>query len=269
MHGLGNDFVVIDAVRQRVEMTPELARRLADRRRGIGCDQVLLVEPAADPRADFRYRIFNADGGEVEQCGNGARCLARFVVDEGLWQAPRLVVETRGGLVGLFLEPDGQVRVDMGPPRLEPAEIPIDAPARALRYPLEVEGERVEVGAVSMGNPHAVLEVADVAAAPVGRLGPALQRHPAFPAGVNVGFLQVLSPEAVRLRVYERGAGETEACGSGACAAVVWGRLAGRLGPRVRVHLRGGDLVIHWPGEGEPVWMTGPAERVFEGRIRT
>ncbi|MDV3238546.1 MAG: diaminopimelate epimerase [Gammaproteobacteria bacterium] len=267
MHGLGNDFVVIDGVRQRVSLTPDQVRFLADRRRGVGCDQVLIVEPPQSAGVDFRYRIFNADGGEVGQCGNGARCFARFVFEEGLTDKTRIPVETAGGRMELELLDDGQVRVDMGVPRLAPAEIPFLAPAQAARYALEVDGREFEVGAVSLGNPHAVLVVPDVAAAPVGTLGPRIERHARFPERVNVGFMQVLAPDRVRLRVFERGAGETEACGSGACAAAVIGQVQGVLGPKVRVSLPGGDLVISWAGVGEPVYMTGPATRVFEGQI--
>lgn len=267
MHGLGNDFVVIDAIRQRFTPSPELVRWLADRHFGIGCDQLLLVEPPTRPDADFRYRIFNADGGEVEMCGNGARCFARFVREQGLTAKDRFTVETLAGLVHLELEPDGQVTVDMGIPQLEPADIPFSAPARAVRYPLEVAGETVEIGAVSMGNPHAVLHVEDVATAPVARLGPLIERHERFPKRVNVEFMQVIDPAHIRLRVHERGAGETLACGTGACAAVVVGQLQGLLGERVTVELPGGTLSIGWNGEGTPVRMTGPAARVFEGRI--
>ncbi|WJW75579.1 diaminopimelate epimerase [Thiohalobacter sp. IOR34] len=267
MHGLGNDFVVFDAIHQQVELTPAQVRFIADRRRGIGCDQVLLVERATRPDADFRYRIFNADGGEVEQCGNGARCFARFVRDHGLIDRDRIRVETRGGLIELQIQADGQVRVDMGPPRLDPADIPFQAPTRAARYALEVEGEALQIGALSMGNPHAVLQVEDVDTAPVARLGPLIEHHPRFPQRVNVGFMQVLDPGHIRLRVHERGAGETEACGTGACAAVVAGRLQGLLDEQVEVELPGGDLVISWAGDAAPVYMTGPAVSVFEGSI--
>lgn len=267
MHGLGNDFVVIDALTRPVQLSAEQVRLLADRHRGVGCDQVLLVEAPRSPDADFRYRIFNADGGEVEMCGNGARCFARFVREQGLTAKDRFTVETLAGLVHLELEPDGQVTVDMGIPQLEPADIPFSAPARAVRYPLEVAGETVEIGAVSMGNPHAVLHVEDVATAPVARLGPLIERHERFPKRVNVEFMQVIDPAHIRLRVHERGAGETLACGTGACAAVVVGQLQGLLGERVTVELPGGTLSIGWNGEGTPVRMTGPAARVFEGRI--
>jgi len=268
MQGLGNDFVVLDGIRQVVRLDAAAIRRIADRRFGIGCDQVLLVEPPRLPGMDFQYRIFNADGGEVEQCGNGARCFARFVRDQGLTDKSEIPVGTASGPICLHVEPDGQVRVDMGPPILEPARIPFLAEGEATIYRLDLDGEAVEIGAVSMGNPHAVLLVVDVGAAPVARLGPGIEHHPRFPQRVNVGFMQVLAPDHIRLRVHERGAGETLACGTGACAAVVSGRLRGLLGPRVRVTLPGGDLMIEWPGKPQPVLMTGPAERVFEGEIQ-
>ena len=269
MHGLGNDFVVIDAVRQRVALDPATIRHLADRHRGIGCDQLLLVEPPRLPDTDFHYRIFNADGSEVEQCGNGARCFARFVRDQGLTDRTEIPVGTAAGAIRLCVEPDGQVRVDMGVPILEPARIPFLAEAESLSYALDVDGETLSIGAVSMGNPHAVLLVEDTATAPVARLGPRIESHPRFPRRVNVGFMQVVAPDHVRLRVYERGAGETQACGTGACAAVVTGRRLGLLAPRVRVSLPGGDLVIEWVGSEQPVAMIGPAQQVFEGEIDT
>lgn len=267
MHGLGNDFVVLDGVRQAIELTREQVRFLADRHFGIGCDQVLLVEPSPVPDTLFRYRIFNADGSEVEQCGNGARCFARFVLDEGLTHSTTIPVLTAAGRIVLRVEDNGEVTVDMGVPRLEPGEIPFEAPARAMSYPVVVEDEFVTLSAVSMGNPHAVLRVEDVEKAPVATLGPALESHPRFPKRVNVGFMQVLAPDHIRLRVYERGVGETLACGTGACAAVVAGRLHGWLVDTVKVDLPGGRLTIHWQGEGRAVHMTGPATRVFEGRI--
>lgn len=267
MQGLGNDFVVINGVRQTVTLNAEQIRLLADRRFGVGCDQVLLVEAAESAEVDFRYRIFNADGGEVGQCGNGARCLARFVRDQGLTERDELCVETLSGRLQLRLEADGQVTVDMGQPRLEPVEIPFFADERAPRYLIAADGVELEIGAVSMGNPHAVLKVDDVGHAPVAHLGPLLERHGRFPQRANVGFMQIVAPDYIRLRVFERGAGETLACGSGACAAVVAGRLWGRLGPNVRVELPGGELNIHWAGEGESVMMTGPATTVFEGWI--
>lgn len=267
MHGLGNDFVVIDGIHQAVALHSEQVRFLADRRWGIGCDQVLLVEAPQRADADFRYRIFNADGGEVEQCGNGARCFARFVRDRGLTDKEELCVETLAGLLRLRFQPDGQVSVDMGQPRLEPADAPFFATRRAARYLIAADGMDLEIGVVSMGNPHAVLLVEDVDQAPVAHLGPLLERHGRFPKRTNVEFMQIIAPDQIRLRVFERGVGETLACGSGACAAVVAGRLWGRLWPNVQVKLPGGELGVHWAGEGESVIMTGPATTVFEGWI--
>ncbi len=268
MQALGNDFVVVDATRAPVPLTAERVRRLADRRRGVGCDQVLLAEPPTRPDADFRYRIFNADGGEVGQCGNGARCLVRYLRLHGRTDADRVRLETAGGVLTAEVEPDDTVTVDMGVPRLEPREVPFDAPRRAARYTLDTPRGPVEAAAVSMGNPHLVLRVADVARAPVAELGPVLERHPRLPEGANVGFLEVVDRRHARLRVHERGVGaETPACGSGACAAVVAGRLWGELDEEVEVALPGGSLVLKWSGEGEPVRMRGPAEEVYEGRI--
>ena len=267
MHGLGNDFVVIDGINQDVDLTPDRVRFVANRRLGVGCDQVLLVEASPVADADFRYRIFNADGNEVEQCGNGARCFARFVRDRGLTDKTEIPVLTGGGRIVLKVQPDGQVTVDMGPPRLNPADIPFEAEAASTAYLLDVDGETVEIGAVSMGNPHAVLRVDNVQTAPVARLGPAIEAHARFPNRVNVGFMQVVDPNHINLRVYERGAGETLACGTGACAAVVAGRIQGLLDEVVAVDLPGGRLMVSWTGDDAPVLMTGPAERVFEGTI--
>ncbi|MEX0732628.1 MAG: diaminopimelate epimerase [Aquisalimonadaceae bacterium] len=267
MHGIGNDFVVIDAIRQRVTLTPEQIRFLADRHFGVGCDQVLLAEPATEPGADFRYRIYNADGGEVEQCGNGVRCLVVFLAEQGLTDRRELLIQTLGGPTRTVVQADGQVTVDMGAPRLEPSAIPFQAERRATTYPLEVDGEIHTVGAVSMGNPHAVLRVDSVDTAAVAQLGPLMERHPAFPRRVNAGFMEVVARDHIRLRVYERGAGETLACGTGACAAVVAGRLQQLLAEDVTVDLPGGRLRIQWRGEGEPVWMTGPAATVFSAEI--
>ena len=267
MHGLGNDFVVFDATHGHVDLTPEKIRRLADRRFGVGCDQVLVIEPPTRRDVDFRYRIYNADGGEVEQCGNGARCLLRFVRDKGLTDKTEIAVETLGGVIRPRLEPNGQVTVDMGVPRFEPSAVPFDAPAREKSYRLAVAGQDLDLSVLSMGNPHAVQMVADVDRAPVASQGPLIERHARFPERVNVGYLQVVDRAHARLRVYERGAGETLACGSGACAAVVAGRQRGLLDDKVDVALRGGSLRIAWRGEGEPVWMTGPATVVFEGSI--
>ncbi|MCE8017438.1 diaminopimelate epimerase [Halomonas sp. MCCC 1A17488] len=267
MHGLGNDFMVVDLITQRARLRDEQIRRLADRRFGVGFDQLLLVEPPRNPDMDFRYRIFNADGSEVENCGNGARCFARFVRDQRLTHKREIHVETAGGPLTLVVQEDGQVTVNMGSPRFAPAALPFDAAEDRPLHALEVDGESYSIGAVSMGNPHAVLRVDDVDSAPVERLGPAIEAHPRFPRRVNVGFMQVVSPHEIRLRVFERGSGETLACGTGACAAVASGMRQGLLESPVTVHLRGGDLRIEWPGGEAPLLMTGPAERVFEGRI--
>jgi len=267
MHGLGNDFMVVDLVTQRAKITPALVSRLADRHFGVGFDQMLLVEPPTDPQMDFRYRIYNADGSEVEHCGNGARCFAKFVRDKRLTIKPVISVETAKGKAVLRVLEDRQVEVDMGEPELVPAEIPFVAEAVAISYPIEVAGQVLDISAVSMGNPHGVLLVDDVSSAPVETLGPLLERHERFPARANIGFMQVLSEREIRLRVYERGAGETRACGTGACAAVVAGRLRGLLGDDVTVHLPGGELRIRWAGEGHSVLMTGPATTVYEGQI--
>jgi len=267
MHGLGNDFVVVDAISQSVQIDPDQVRLIADRHFGVGCDQVLLVEPPRTPGTDFRYRIYNADGGEVQQCGNGARCFARFVRDHGLTALDEISVETAGGIIRLYVEADGQVTVNMGTADFSPAALPFVATAEAHQYPLEVAGGIVEIGAVAIGNPHAVVQVTDIGTADVGRLGPAIANHERFPEGVNAGFMQVLTPEHIRLRVHERGVGETLACGTGACAAVAIGRDRGLLAEQVQVDLPGGALEIRWAGRGEPVWMTGPAVSVFEGHL--
>jgi diaminopimelate epimerase len=267
MHGLGNDFVVIDGVRQSLVLTPAQVRFLADRHCGVGCDQVLLVERTARPDADFRYRIFNADGGEVEQCGNGARCFVRFVHEQGLSEKREIRVETLGGVIRPRLEENGEVTVDMGAPVLEPSRIPFASASDDVVQPLDVGGRRVEITAVSMGNPHAVQVVDDVDTAPVAALGPLIESHPRFPRRVNAGFMQIAGRRRIRLRVFERGAGETLACGTGACAAVVAGILRGRLDSPVRVETRGGELSLAWRGLGEPVSMTGPAVTVFTGEI--
>jgi diaminopimelate epimerase len=268
MHGLGNDFMVVDLVSQRARLEPAVIRQLADRNFGVGFDQLLLVEPPGTPDVDFRYRIFNADGSEVSQCGNGARCFARFVRDRKLTRKDQIRVETGSGIIELNITGNGWVTVDMGVPRLEPAEVPFQAGARALTYTVDVNGQSVELSAVSMGNPHAVILVPDVDTAPVETLGPALESHPRFPERVNVGFLQVVNRGQVRLRVFERGAGETLACGTGACGAVVAGILRGLLDSEVSVRLSGGELTISWAGEGQPVIMTGPTAKVFDGFIR-
>ncbi|MBB5019017.1 diaminopimelate epimerase [Chitinivorax tropicus] len=267
MHGLGNDFMVVDGVRQPFKFSGEQIGRWGDRRFGIGFDQLLLVEPSPQPDADFRYRIFNCDGSEVEQCGNGARCFARFVHDQGLTDKTEIRVVTAKGVIVPRLEPDGAVTVNMGVPRFEPDDIPFVAEREAVIHSLEVAGERYDITVVSMGNPHAVQVVADVDAFPVADLGPQIEQHPRFPRKVNAGFMQIVARDQIRLRVFERAAGETLACGTGACAAVVAGIRRGLLGASVLVHTRGGDLTIRWEGEGQPVWMTGPAVTVYEGEI--
>jgi diaminopimelate epimerase len=267
MEGLGNDFVVVDATRTPFTLLPSEIRRLADRRFGVGCDQVLVVEPTHQD-ADFRYRIFNADGGEVEQCGNGARCFVVFVREHGLTQKREIRVETAGGLIVPRLEDDGEVTVDMGVPRFEPSSLPFVDGTGEFAEPLDVGGTLIEISALSMGNPHAVQIVADVDTAPVATQGPLIEHHPRFPRRVNAGFMQIVDRATIRLRVYERGAGETLACGTGACAAVVAGRRRGLLDERVRVTTRGGDLTIAWPGGDAPVTMKGPARTVFEGEWR-
>ena len=267
MHGLGNDFVVLDGIRQSLALTPEQLRTLADRHFGVGCDQILLVEMAEQPGVDFRYRIFNADGGEVEQCGNGARCFVRFVHDAGLTAKREIRVETQGGIITPRLEDDGNVTVNMGIPRFLPAEIPFLGDGEAVIHALAVADETLEISVVSMGNPHAVQVVDNVDRAPVGVQGPLIENHARFPQRVNAGFMQVVGRQAIRLRVYERGSGETLACGTGACAAAVAGIRRGLLDSPVRVTTRGGDLTIAWAGLGQPVMMTGPAVTVFTGEI--
>ena len=265
MHGLGNDFVVIDGIGQRVALAPAEIRRLADRRYGVGCDQVLVVERPTRPDADFRYRIWNADGGEVEQCGNGARCFVKFVRDRGLTAKTRIRVETAGGLIVPEVVPGGEVAVDMGVPRFGPAEIPFDGDGDAVVRPLEIDGETVLVTLVSMGNPHAVQVVDDVDRAPVATQGPRIEIDRRFPQRVNAGYMQVVDRANIRVRVWERGAGETPACGTGACAAVVAGIRRGLLEGVVHVETRGGRLAVAWPGAGATVTMTGPAATVFDG----
>ena len=267
MHGAGNDFVVIDGVRQSVYLTPEQVRLLADRHVGVGCDQILLVENSQHADADFRYRIFNADGGEVEQCGNGARCFVRFVHDHKLTSKREIVVETKSGLISPRLEEDGRVTVNMGAPIFEAARIPFESDSDAIIQPLDVNGVTLQITAVSMGNPHAVQIVDDVERAPVATMGPLIERHPRFPKRVNAGFMQIVDRGHIKLRVYERGAGETMSCGTGACAAVVSGIQRGLLDNRVQVATHGGILSIGWDGGAAPVMMTGPAITVFEGEI--
>ncbi|MBI3901703.1 MAG: diaminopimelate epimerase [Nitrosomonadales bacterium] len=267
MHGAGNDFVVLDGVRHTIRLTPEQLRLLANRHFGVGCDQILLVEKTEFPDADFRYRIFNADGGEVEQCGNGARCFVRFVHAQKLTHKREITVETRSGLIKPRLEENGQVTVNMGAPIFEAARIPFDTDSDAVIQPLDVNGETVQISVVSMGNPHAVQVVDDVECAPVVAQGALIECHPRFPNRVNAGFMQVVDRGHIKLRVYERGAGETLSCGTGACAAVVAGIRRGLLDNDVQVVTRGGILNIVWAGGDAPVLMTGPAITVFEGEI--
>ena len=267
MHGLGNDFVVLDATRAPLELSRDELRAIADRHFGVGCDQILQVEQPRLPGTDFYYRIFNADGGEVEQCGNGARCFVRFVRDQGLTDKSEIRVGTASGVIVPRVEDDGRITVDMGVPEFVPARIPFQAQSRALTYPLDVGGKVLEISALSMGNPHVVLVVADVDRAPVATEGAAIECHPRFPQRVNAGYMQVIDRGHIRLRVYERGAGETLACGTGACAATVAGIQRGFLAASVTVATRGGDLGISWEGEGKPVLMTGPAVTVFSGEI--
>ncbi|MGO1395469.1 MAG: diaminopimelate epimerase [Halomonas sp.] len=267
MQGLGNDFVMVDLVTQRARLDEAQIRALADRRFGIGFDQLLVVEPPRDPEMDFRYRIYNADGSEVENCGNGARCFARFVRDQRLTHKHEIRVETAGGPLLLTVQHDGMVRVNMGRPRFSPLALPFEAPGDQPLHQLAVGDETLQIGVVSMGNPHAVIQVDSVDDAPVERLGPLVEAHPRFPKRVNVGFMQLLSPSEIRLRVYERGSGETLACGTGACAAVASGIRQGLLKSPVKVHLPGGELSIEWPDPEEALTMVGPATRVFDGRV--
>jgi len=267
MHGAGNDFVVLDCVRQEIDLNPEQLRMLADRHFGVGCDQILLVEKSQSKEADFRYRIFNADGGEVEQCGNGARCFLRFVHDQKLTEKREIVVETRSGLITPQLEQDGRVTVNMGAPIFDPARVPFEGGLNAISEPLEVAGAKLDISVLSMGNPHAVQVVEDIKLAPVESLGPLIEHHPRFPNRVNAGFMQIKDRNRIKLRVYERGAGETLSCGTGACAAAVAGIRRGLLDSPVSVATRGGVLTISWEGDGAPVMMTGPAITVFTGEI--
>jgi diaminopimelate epimerase len=271
MHGLGNDFVVIDAISQDVALTDIQVRFIADRHFGIGCDQLLLVERPRLAGAEFRYRIYNADGGEVQQCGNGARCFARFVHDKGMTQSKSIPVETTAGMIYLILEADGQVTVDMGVPSFEPESLPFEADDllqdETEYHQLMVNGEKYAIGAVSIGNPHAVLLVDSVDQAPVETLGAAIESHERFPERVNVGFMEIMNRSRIRLRVFERGAGETQACGTGACAAVAVGVHNSLLDHAVQVELKGGDLMIRWPGDNKPLLMTGPAQTVYKGNI--
>jgi diaminopimelate epimerase len=267
MHGLGNDFIVIDGISQNLRLTPEKIRQLSDRHFGVGCDQLLIVEHPENPDMDFRYRIFNGDGSEVENCGNGARCFAVFVRERRLTGKSIIKVETAGGNIELSIVANGEVSVNMGIPRLVPNEIPFVADHQAPTYALVVGEQTLDISAVSMGNPHAVMVVDNVKTAPVKTLGPLVEHHSRFPQRVNVGFMQILSPNEINLRVFERSAGETLACGTGACAAVVAGRLRNLLNECVTINLPGGRLHINWAGAGHPVIMTGPATTVFHGQV--
>ncbi|MDH4286598.1 MAG: diaminopimelate epimerase [Gallionella sp.] len=267
MHGAGNDFVMLDGVRQQIVLSPEQLRFLADRHFGVGCDQILIVEKSDNKEADFRYRIFNSDGGEVEQCGNGARCFMRFVHDQKLTAKREIVVQTQGGLISPRIEQDGRVTVNMGAPIFEPQRVPFDGGSGAPSEPLELNGQTLRISALSMGNPHAVQVVDDIEIAPVRELGPLIEHHPRFPNRVNAGFMQVMNRNHIRLRVYERSAGETLSCGTGACAAAVAGIRRELLDSPVNVATRGGTLTIVWNGGDSPVLMTGPAITVFTGEI--
>jgi len=267
MQGLGNDFVVFDGIHQTLELTVPQIQFIADRHLGVGCDQVLVVERPKTTGVDFGYRIFNSDGSEVEQCGNGARCFAQFVSNQGLIDQKHITVETQSGIIRLELHAGHQVTVDMGPPDFNPAALPLVAAQQSDRYMVNIEGQEVSFGAVSLGNPHAVINVSDISTAPVVALGAQLASHPLFPRQVNVGFMQVIDRQKIQLRVFERGVGETRACGTGACAAVVLGRQWGLLDDKVSVTLPGGVLAIQWQGRSSSVSMTGPAQSVFEGQI--
>ncbi len=279
MHGLGNDFVLLDLISQNIHIREDQIRELGDRRTGIGFDQLLLVEPPRDPEMDFRYRIFNADGSEAEQCGNGARCFMRFLRDRGLTTKTRVKLETNTGNIECKLEKDGRITVNMGPPALSPNQIPFLAEQAGIQYELDVgaaapmhpgcqEIKKVCISAINIGNPHAVLVVPEVDTAPVRQLGPMIEQHERFPQKVNVGFMEIVSREHIKLRVHERGVGETRACGTGACAAVVAARLQGLVDDRVEVQLPGGSLCITWQGDSSDILMTGPACRVYEGRLQ-
>ncbi len=267
MEGLGNDFMVIDATQQALNLDTSTVQKLADRRTGIGFDQLLVIGKATDPAHAAAFRIYNADGGEVEQCGNGARCVSRYLVEAGRVAKKNFTLETLGGNLQADVGNIARVRVNMGVPIFEPARIPFEAREQAVTYALDIDGHSYEIGAVSVGNPHAILDMPDVDIAPVAELGPKIEHHPRFPKRANVNFAQWLDRTHVKLRVFERGTGETLACGTGACATMVWGRLAGWLDENVEVALRGGRLMISWRGEGEPMWMSGPANRVYDGTI--
>lgn len=268
MHGLGNDFMVIDGINQAVNISAAMIKGWSDRRFGIGFDQLLIVEPADRNDVSFRYRIYNADGNEVEHCGNGARCFARFVRAQGLTDKTTIPVNTSSGIITLYIKEDGQVRVNMGKPRFEPATLPFKTASQKLHYDLMINDQLLSIGAVSIGNPHAVLLLDDLDRAAVHELGPEIESHPDFPNRVNAGFMQIIDSSHIRLRVFERGVGETLACGTGACAAVAVGRQWGLLSDQVEVELSGGSLTVEWPGPGTPILMTGPATHVFDGEIK-
>ena len=268
MHGLGNDFMVVDLISQRVHLSPEQIRYLGNRNTGVGFDQLLLVETPQSPDVDFRYRIFNSNGTEVEHCGNGARCFAKFVHDQRLTGKRDISVQTSNGRIMLKMRDDHAVEVDMGEPVLQPDQVPFEATTQAPSYSLEQDGHNYTLGVVSMGNPHAVLVVDDVASAPVFELGSKLEQHPRFPNKANIGFMQIIDRNTIKLRVFERGVGETKACGTGACAAVVVGQQQGLLDTNVTTQLTGGNLAIQWQGPGHHLFMDGPAAHVYEGQIK-
>ena len=268
MHGLGNDFVVIDAVRQPINLNPKTIKQLADRNMGIGCDQVLVIEPPSEKNIDFNYRIFNCDGTEVEQCGNGARCMGRYIADQRLSGKKSVLLKSKNRVMKIQLQNSRLVSVDMGAPIFEPQEIPFIADSAKITHSIDLNGQPFEIATVSMGNPHAVIQVDDIKNTAVEKLGPQLQAHRQFPESVNVGFMEIVDPQHIRLRVFERGAGETQACGSGACAAAVAAIQQGLVKNSVKVELLGGELSIKWLGNSHPVLMTGPAETVFHGQIK-
>jgi diaminopimelate epimerase len=267
MHGLGNDFVVIDATQEKFNLSVQTIQNLGDRHTGIGFDQLLVIESSADPKYDFRYRIFNANGEEVEQCGNGARCVAHYIFSEKLSRKKKLLLATLSGQIELTKEAEGKIRVNMGVPQFAPEKIPFVTPQLAPQYELILDGHHIQFGAVSLGNPHAVIQVKDVNKASVAQIGQRFQHHPAFPKQVNVGFMEIVSPSLIRLRVFERGVGETRSCGSGACAAVAIGRMVHDLAPEVKVELPGGNLTIAWALPSDNLYMTGPAQTVFKGQL--
>jgi diaminopimelate epimerase len=268
MHGLGNDFVVIDAVRQHINLTTEAIKKMADRNVGIGCDQVLILEPPADKNSDFNYRIFNCDGTEVEQCGNGARCMGRYIADQQLSGKQTVLLQTKNRVMEVSIKPKNLVTANMGAPIFTPAEIPFISDQEEKLYPIETDTERYEIAAVSVGNPHAVIQVEDVDSTAVSNIGPQIQAHNQFPESVNVGFMQIIDRQTIKLRVYERGVGETQACGSGACAAAVAAIQQDLVVSKVNLKLLGGELCIEWQGEDKPILMTGPATTVFHGKIK-